>query len=101
MLREVFGLPDDHPLADMAENICQCIFSNAEKVDPEKLKDDIERWGEEYDEERLKIIESGKVLYTGSFSDEGYGGGGVEAFLCMSGLDYKGPDFEIDCEGGY
>lgn len=98
-LRGIFGLPDEHPLSDIAENICQCILSCANRVDPEKLKDDIDKWDEEYDKKQLAIIESGKVLYTGYFSDDD--GIGTEAFLCMNGLEYKSADFEMDCEGGY
>ena len=99
VLREIFGVPEDHPLYDIIDDICKCIMRCAKKVDEDTLRDEIDRWDEDYDKERLKIIESGKILYTGCFGDDD--SGSVEAFLCMSRLEYKGADFEFECDGGY
>jgi len=95
LLWDILKVPESHPLYKMAKEICSCIIRCAKPIDHEDIQEDIE-YGSSRAKELFEKSEQGFHCYSGYFGDED---GGVEAFLCMNGINAETEDFKIKCEG--
>lgn len=94
-VRELFGVPKEHLLYELIEEIVDSIFRNAEKITKEEVLEDYDEIPYEYGD----IFEKkGYHTYQGFFSDESWG---IETYLCNKDMNIETEDFIMIHEGGY
>ena len=97
LLYELFQISENHPLYNLLKDVADTILRKASKTTIEAIKEE----GYYYDEKFEKYMLKNFHWYEGNFSDEEYGNGMAESYLCETDLNIETDDFIMIHEGGY
>ena len=106
-LIEVFKVPEDYPIKEIAKEMSETIISCLEqdyKKGISTLKDYLtfmeDEYGGEPTEKALQYLQEEFSIYPGNFSNEGYDNA-LEPLLCDTDIYYKSDDLIIEHRGGF
>lgn len=94
-LLEAFQTPKDHPMHDIAEQICNLVVSRAKEPDIDELRQDAD-YGCKSSKKTLKLIDDGWIVRTGSFHTDD---GGIDCLLCETGIKIKTEELVLESTG--
>ncbi len=97
-LYQIFRVSKDHPLYSLLKDIADTIYAGAKKTTEKEITED---HSYQYEDTYNEYLGKGYLWYTGDFSDEGFGSGEMESYLCRADLNVETEEFIMMHEGGY
>jgi len=97
-LYQLLGVYEDHPLYAMLKDIADTIYTQAGKTTEKEI---IKDYSYQYEEQYNKYLGKGYLWYSGYFSDDGFGSGAIQSYLCGESLNIETEEFILIHEGGY
>ena len=104
VLKDLFEMPEGHPLEDIGDAVAKTFMSNADRINSwEEFVSDFYDEDEALDCGGASVkakLDEGWFMYTGEFSNEGYDDV-MEDYLCDTTLNIDTPNLIIEHEGGF